>query len=258
VIVNRLWHHHFGRGIVGTPNDLGTQGDAPTHPELLEWLANRLVEDGWRLKSIHRLIVTSAAYRQAGTVDAVRLAKDPDNTLLWHRRPSRLEGEAIRDAVLAVAGILDLSMYGRAGLDANSRRRSVYLNVKRSQPVGFLQVFDQPEPLQPVGARGAATVPTQALALMNSQLVRTAAEQLANRARAALSIPPRAPAGAAAVDFCFRTALSRAPSPAERDTFTDLLETRERAAGDDQTLRQAALADTCHLILCLNEFVYVD
>ncbi|NBU40082.1 MAG: DUF1549 domain-containing protein [Planctomycetia bacterium] len=258
VIVNRLWHHHFGRGIVGTPNDLGTQGDAPTHPELLEWLANRLVEDGWRLKSIHRLIVTSAAYRQAGTVDAARLAKDPDNALLWHRRPSRLEGEAIRDAVLAVAGILDLSMYGRAGLDANSRRRSVYLNVKRSQPVGFLQVFDQPEPLQPVGARAAATVPTQALALMNSQLVRTAAEQLANRARAALSIPPRAPAGAAAVELCFRTALSRAPSPAERDTFTDLLETRERAAGDDQTLRQAALADTCHLILCLNEFVYVD
>jgi len=258
VIVNRLWHHHFGRGIVGTPNDLGTQGDAPTHPELLEWLANRLVESGWSLKTLHRLIVTSATYRQAGTTDAARLAKDPDNTLLWHRRPLRLEGEAIRDAVLAVAGMLDQTMGGRAGLDANSRRRSVYLDVKRSQPIGFLQVFDQPEPVQPIGSRGVATVPTQALALMNAPLVRTAAEHLAKRARNALSIEAASVAGDAVVTSCFRAALARAPSPAELEAFTGLLSAREEAAGNDTAGRQAALADVCQLIFCLNEFIYVD
>ena len=171
VIDTRLWHHHFGRGIVATPNDLGTQGDPATHPELLECLANRLVENRWSLKSIHRLIVTSTAYRQSGAVNGEHLAKDPDNKLLWHRRPTRLEGEAIRDALLAASGLLDTTMYGRAGLDVNVPRRSIYLNVKRSEPIGFLQVFDQPEPVQPVGARGVATVPTQALAMMNSPFV---------------------------------------------------------------------------------------
>jgi hypothetical protein len=258
VIANRLWHHHFGRGIVGTPNDLGTQGDKPTHPELLEWLANRLVENRWSLKSLHRLIVTSAAYRQAGTVNAANRAKDPDNALLWHRRPLRLEGEAIRDALLSVSGLLEPTMYGRAGLDANSRRRSVYLNVKRSQPVGFLQVFDQPEPVQPVGARGMATVPTQALAMMNSPLVRMAAENLAKRARTVLAIQPTAVAGDAAVAYCFRAALSRTPNQLEKDKFAGLLAAREQEAGGNVAARQAALADICHLILCLNEFVYVD
>jgi hypothetical protein len=258
VIANRLWHHHFGRGIVGTPNDLGTQGDRPTHPELLEWLANRLVENRWSLKSLHRLIVTSATYRQAGTVDAANRAKDPDNALLWHRRPQRLEGEAIRDALLAVSGMLEPTMYGRAGLDANSRRRSVYLNVKRSQPIGFLQVFDQPEPVQPVGARGVATVPTQALAMMNSPLVRTAAENLAKRIRTSLGLQPTAAAGEAAVDSCFRAALGREPTPLEREKFAGLLAAREQAAGGNVAARQAAVADMCHLVLCLNEFIYVD
>jgi hypothetical protein len=257
VIVNRLWHHHLGRGIVATPNDLGTQGDPPTHPELLEWLANRLVENRWSLKSIHRLIVTSATYRQAGyqeagPTSAVAMAQDPDNTLLWHRKPTRLEGEAIRDALLAAAGTLDTTMYGRAGLDLKVPRRSVYLNVKRSEPIGFLQVFDQPEPVQPVGARGVATVPTQALAMMNSPFVRSSAESLAKRVAAK--------AGAAAdpaelVDACFTTALSRWPTAEERARFVALLADR---GGQHDREKQAALADVCHLMFCLNEFVYVD
>jgi len=257
VIVNRLWHHHFGRGLVATPNDLGTQGEPPTHPELLEWLAARLVENRWSLKSIHRLIVTSAAYRQSNAVHEAGLAKDPDNRLLWHRRPTRLEGEAIRDALMAAAGTLDPTMYGRTGLDVNSRRRSVYLTVKRSEPIGFLQVFDQPEPVQAIGARGVATVPTQALALLNSPLVRTAAEGLATRARQALGLAPTAPADPRAIDFCFVAALSRPPTPAERERFVGLLTAREQAS-QDPAARQAALADACHLIFCLNEFVYVD
>ncbi len=253
VIVNRLWHHHFGRGIVATPNDLGTQGDKATHPELLEWLASRLVEQKWSLKSIHRLIVTSATYRQSGTVDDDRRAKDPDNVLLWHRRPTRLEGEVIRDAVLAASGRLDTQMYGTSVVNADSTRRSIYLRVKRSEPEAFLRVFDQPEPLQSVGARGVATVPTQALTMMNAPLVRSAAAGLAERARKAAG-----GTGAAAIEYCFTVALSRKPSADDTARFTDFLAAREAAAGGDDAKRQAALADACHLMLCLNEFVYVD
>ena len=258
VIVNRLWHHHFGRGIVATPNDLGTQGDAATHPELLEWLANRLVENRWSLRSIHRLIVTSATYRQSGAVGAAGRAQDPDNRLLWHRQPMRLEGESIRDALLAAAGTLDLAMYSRTGLDVSVPRRSIYLTVKRSEPIGFLQVFDQPEPVQPVGARGVATVPTQALAMMNSPFVRAAADGLAKRARSTLAVAPAAPSGQAEIEFCFQAAVARPPSDVERTTFADLLAKREQAAAADEAGRQSALGDVCHVIFCLNEFVYVD
>lgn len=252
MIVNRLWHHHFGRGIVATPNDLGTQADPATHPELLEWLANRLVENRWSLKSIHRLIVTTAVYRQSGAVNEAFLAKDPDNTLLWHRRPTRLEGEAIRNALLAASGQLDTTMYGRAGLDVKVPRRSIYLNVKRSEPIGFLQVFDQPEPVQPVGARGVATVPTQALTMMNSPFVRSAAESLAKRVTAT---DPQV-SDAAAVDTCFMAAVSRLPTAAEREGFANLLAARRGDGGP--AARQTALADVCHLVFCLNEFIYVD
>jgi hypothetical protein len=224
----------------------------PSHPELLDWLACELVESGWNMKAIQRLIVTSAAYRQSGAVDGAHLAKDPDNTLLWHRRPTRLEGEAIRDALLAASGLLDTTMYGRAGLDVKVPRRSIYLNVKRSEPIGFLQVFDQPEPVQPVGARGVATVPTQALTMMNSPFVRSAAEGLAKRVIAA---DPQA-GDAAAVDSCFMAAVSRPSTAAEQDGFAKLITAR---SGDgDPANRQAALADVCHLIFCLNEFIYVD
>jgi hypothetical protein len=252
VIVNRLWHHHFGRGLVATPNDLGTQGEKPTHPELLEWLAGRLVENQWSLKSIHRLVVTSAAYRQAGTANEANRPKDPDNLLVWHRKPLRLEGEVIRDALLAAAGKLDLKMFGPGSLDVANPRRSVYLTVKRSVPVSFLQVFDQPEPIQSVGARGIATVPTQALTMMNSPFVRSMAEGLAKR-----GIETVGP-GEPAVEYCFVAALSRRPSPGELARFAGLLESRERDAGKDAAKRQAAVADVCQLMFCLNEFVYVD
>lgn len=253
VIVNRLWHHHFGRGIVATPNDLGTQGEKPTHPELLEWLAARLVEQKWSLKSIHRLIVTSATYRQSGTVDEARRTQDPDNALLWHRRPVRLEGEVIRDALLAVSGRLDAALYGASVVGASVPRRSIYMRVKRSEPEAFLRVFDQPEPIQSIGSRGVATIPTQALTMMNDPLVRSAADGLADRARNAVGDDDTQ-----AVEYCFRVALSRPPSPDEAARFTAFLAAREEAAEGDDAQRQAALSDACHLMLCLNEFIYVD
>ena len=253
VIVNRLWHHHFGRGIVATPNDLGTQGDKATHPELLEWLASRLVDQKWSLKSIHRLIVTSATYRQSGSVDDDRRAKDPDNQLLWHRRPTRLEGEVIRDALLAASGRLDTKLYGKSVVNADSPRRSIYIRVKRSEPDAFLRVFDQPEPVQSVGARGVATVPTQALTMMNSPLVRSAADGLAERARKTVGNT-----GPSAIDYCFTVALSRKPSADDVARFTSFLAAREQAAAGDDAKHKAALADACQLMFCLNEFIYVD
>ncbi|MEI7781799.1 MAG: DUF1553 domain-containing protein, partial [Planctomycetota bacterium] len=171
---------------------------------------------------------------------------------LWHRRPTRLEGEVIRDALLAASGRLDLTMYGRSLVGADSPRRSIYIRVKRSEPEPFLRVFDQPEPVQSVGARGVATVPTQALTMMNSPLVRSAADGLAERARKAVG-----GTGPAAIEYCFTVALSRKPSADDVARFTSFLAAREQAAADDAS-RKAALADTCHLMLCLNEFIYVD
>ncbi|MEI7861221.1 MAG: DUF1553 domain-containing protein [Planctomycetota bacterium] len=148
---------------------------------------------------------------------------------------------------------LDTAMYGPGTLDGMSPRRSIYLTVKRSQPIPFLQVFDQPEAIQSVGSRGTATVPTQALALMNAPFVRTAAEGLAARAKAAVG-----GGGEPAIAYAFRAVLSRSPAPAELEKFRALLQARELEAGSDETRRAAALADICQLMLCMNECVYID
>ena len=133
MIVNRLWQHHFGQGIVATPNDFGSQGSRPSHPELLDWLANALIDNGWRLKPIHRLIVTSAVYMQDNRYDESRAAIDRENVFHWRRTPRRLEAEPIRDAMLATAGRLDRRMYGPGSLDVEMPRRSVYFFIKRSR-----------------------------------------------------------------------------------------------------------------------------
>jgi hypothetical protein len=254
VIVNRLWHHHFGRGIVSTPNDLGTQGDKPSHPELLEWLASRLVREGWSLKKLHRLIVTSAAYRQAGLVTEANRKADPENLLLWQRRPVRLEAEAFRDSLLAVAGRLQPTVGGPSVADVNAPRRSVYLRVKRSQPIAFLRLFDQPEPVQPVGARGVATVPTQSLTMMNSPFVRSVAEGLAKRAQtaAANGTPEQV------LNAVTTIALGRPASAIDREKILPLLVARQERAGADARQRNAALADICQIVLCASEFLYID
>jgi hypothetical protein len=165
----------------------------------------------------------------------------------------RLEGEVIRDALLAASGRLDTKLYGKSVVNADSPRRSIYIRVKRSEPEAFLRVFDQPEPVQSVGARGVATVPTQALTMMNSPLVRSAADGLAERARKTAGNT-----GPAAIDYCFTVALSRKPSADDVARFTSFLAAREQAAAGDDAKRKAALADACQLMFCLNEFIYVD
>ena len=207
VIVNRMWQHHFGFGLVRTPNDFGFQGERPTHPELLDWLAADLVQNGWRLKALHRRIMTSAVYLQDSAWDETRAKIDPENRLLWRRRPVRLEAEALRDSILAVSGRLNRELYGpalkpavpaeaMAGRNKDNAvgrpkedgpalwRRSIYLFTKRSLPTPLLEVFNAPNPIGSCGRRNQSTVATQALALLNDSFVRGQASQLASRVAA--------------------------------------------------------------------------
>src|SRR5262249_10194699 len=157
VIVNRLWQHHMGRGLVATPSDFGTRGDRPTHPELLDWLATELIRNGWRLKPIHKLIVLSATYAESSVQSEQKATKDRDNRLFWRRPALRLEAEAIRDSLLAVGGVLDTTMYGPGTLDEGSRRRSIYFTGKRSKLGPLLEGAAAPRPGRPRGRpRGRA------------------------------------------------------------------------------------------------------
>jgi hypothetical protein len=253
VIANRVWQHHFGEGIVGTANDFGVQGERPTHPQLLEFLASELVRDGWKLKSLHRLIMLSETYQQSHEVNLTNQKLDPENRLLWHHRPRRLEAEAIRDALLAVGGNLDPTLFGPSILE-NSLRRSVYLRVKRSELLPIMTIFDAPEPTQSIGERSVTTVPTQALALLNSPFVRQQAEKLADRIR-----PAPGAALESAIDRAYRIAFSRLPTPAERAKMRSFIDQQRSAMGGAAPeASQKALVEFCHVLLCLNEFVYID
>jgi hypothetical protein len=253
VIVNRLWQHHMGKGIVGTPNDFGVQGEPPTHPELLDFLAGELIRNGWQLKPIHKLITTSAVYMQSGDANPAAQQADPGNRLWWRRPARRLEAEAIRDALLAVSGSIDLTMYGQGSLDENNLRRSVYLTVKRSRLVPMMQMFDAPEAIQSIGARQTTTVATQALAMMNSPFVRQRAEKFAQRVR-----PKEAGGLAQAIDDAYLMALGRKPQEAERMRMIDFVQRQLESHGKNPKALDLALSDVCQVLLCSNEFVYVD
>jgi hypothetical protein len=278
VIVNRLWQHHFGEGLVRTVNDFGLQGDAPSHPELLEWLAGELVRGGWKLKPIHRLILTSQAYQQDSRYDPVKARLDPENRLLWRRKPQRLEAEAFRDAMLAAAGTLNPERYGPAfkppipaeaifarnlktpyprdvqdGPDV--RRRSVYMFHKRVVQYPLLQAFDGPDAAASCGRRSVTTVAPQALAVLNEPFVRARADELARR------IEKEADAEASdQVDRAYRLTLGRAPKGLELSAGAAFLEKRSaaRAPRDGADAKRLALADFAQVLFGLNEFMYVD
>ena len=252
VIVNRVWHYHFGQGLVQTPNDFGRQGAAPAHPELLDFLARRLIEGGWRLKPIHRLILTSAVYRQGGTSETGALEMDAGNTLLWHWQPRRLEAEAIRDQLLFVAGELRPKMYGpsipigdfrkRVRDEPKSWRRSVYLQVRRSVEHPTLSLFDTPDTDQSVGRRTTGATAEGALFALNAPFVWDLAKRLAKRVEAEAGTDP-----AQQVGYLYHLALSRPPTSPEVEIGLGLLD------GSDQDL-----AKYCQLLLGLNEFLYVN
>ena len=196
VIVNRVWQYHFGEAIVRTPDDFGSQGALPTHPELLDWLATNFVKNGWSLKWLHKQIMMSATYRQSSAEDAPKLAADPANKLFWRQSPQRLTAEEIRDAVLAVSGQLDRSMYGpptpvKKGADGQfiaddskggANRRSIYVLKRKSTPHSFLLAFDQPtNDAGNTSVRFRSALPVQALAMMNNPLVIQASRTLSQR-----------------------------------------------------------------------------
>ena len=185
VIVNRLWQHHMGRGIVATPSDFGIRGERPTHPELLDHLAGELIKNGWKLKAIHKLIMTSAAYQESTLVDEAKVKLDRDNKLYWRQPVRRLEAEIIRDAILSVGGELDPKMFGPGTLDEKSKRRSIYFTVKRAKLMPMMVIFDAPEALSGMAERPTTTIAPQALHMLNNPQVRQAAEGVrpAHRAR---------------------------------------------------------------------------
>jgi hypothetical protein len=252
VMANRLWQHHFGRGIVATPNDFGTQGEPPTHPELLDWLASDLIENGWRLKRLHKLVMTSSVYLQSGAFDEGRAKIDRENAYYWRRAPQRLEGEAIRDAMLHVAGMLDATMHGPGSLDQNMRRRSVYFFIKRSQLIPAMMLFDWPEHLVSIGARSVTTIAPQSLMFMNSPQARQYAEGFAVR------LPATSPEEA--VRQGYRLAFGRELLEQERELSLDFLArqkaTHEQAGRADA--ERLALVDFCQALLSMNEFAYVE
>ena len=263
-IVNRVWHYHFGRGIVDTPNDFGKMGSRPTHPDLLDYLAHRFQDDGESLKRLHRLILTSSTYRQSSAPDgAPNRAKeklDADNRLLWRQNRTRLDAESIRDAVLAVSGKLDRTMYGPsvrqfafkddhspvydyAKYDPDTpggNRRSIYRFIVRSVPDPLMDTLDCPDASLLAPKRNTTLTALQALSLLNNPFMTRHAEHLA--ARAEREHPNDLPAQTAAA---FHLATARAPTPDELNTLTDYA-TRH------------GLANACRVILNSNEFVFVD
>ena len=271
VMVNRIWLHHFGEGLVSTPEDFGTLGSPPSHPRLLDWLAREFVESGWSIKHIHRLIMTSSAYRQRSTTDEASHSRakevDPDIRLLWRQRLRRVDAEPLRDAMLSAAGLLDHRFFGSAIPVArrgdgevsiadgqNDRRRSIYVQILRGNPLTMLQAHDQPVMETNCTRRGRSTVSTQALTLLNSDAAVAYSVAFADRA---LREAPDAP-----IRFAALVASSREATADELAVLQDFVteqQTRYETGGEQsEAARRKALADLCHMLLASNEFVYVD
>jgi hypothetical protein len=255
VIVNRLWQHHFGKGLVTTVNDFGTQGALPTHPELLEWLANELVRNDWSLKHIHRLIMTSETFQQESTFSENAAKDDPENKLLWRFTPRRLEAEAIRDSILAVSGQLDSTMFGSGTLDPRQKRRSIYFTVKRSLLNPMLNLYDAPETLTSAGRRNSTTTAPQALLLVNSPYIRKLAEAFAVR----ISMQSDDELSTI-VSNAYQLTLNRKPSNNELQAATQFIEIQQKdyEQSNSPNTKTAALADFAQAMFSLNEFIYVD
>jgi hypothetical protein len=276
VMVNRVWFHLFGRGIVPTPDDFGVLGQRPTHPELLDWLANWFrTEAGWSVKKLVRLLVTSSAYRMASnSADALAEEKDPDNSL-FHRMPiKRLEGEAIRDAMLAVSGRLDETMFGpsvptyltafmqgsgrpdRSGPLDGAGRRSIYLEVRRNFLSPMLRAFDMPVPFTTIGRRTVSNVPAQSLILMNDPFVLDQAQLWARRILARNDGAPEESIGR-----IYRTAFSRPPAAAEERQGLAFMQKQAEALGISAPQcwqDERVWTDFCHVVFNVKEFIFVE
>jgi hypothetical protein len=244
VMVNRIWQHHFGEGIVRTPNNFGKLGTPPTHPELLDYLAVQFMKNGWSIKSMHRLMMLSATYQQSSLGNPAALAADPENLLVGRMPRQRLDAEELRDALLAVSGGLDAALGGPAVKELISPRRSLYLLMVRSDRSNYRMLFDAPDPMTIAEKRIDSTVAPQALFLMNHpfalERTRALAELSASRA-----VTPRA-----RIEWLYQTLYARPPSQREIDLAQAAL-----AAASDQ---KVAWETYCQVLLCANEFAYID
>jgi hypothetical protein len=239
VIVNRLWQHHFGTGLVPTPNDFGKTGCGLHAAGVARLAGGEAHRKRMEAQADPQMILSSRAWQQSSVRDAKKEAADPANGLFMRFVPQRLEAEAIRDSMLSVSGVLDKTMFGPGTRDENSKRRSIYFNIKRSQLIGSMVAFDLPEPLVSQGARPTTTVAPQALVLMNSPQARQWADGLAKRVSIAGDAPKQ-------IAMIYRLCFNRAPKA------------DELAAGLDFLKSGASLADYCQVVLSLNEFIYVN
>jgi len=267
VMVNRVWQHHFGRGLVGTDSNFGALGERPTHPELLDWLARRFIESGWSLKAMHREILLSSTYRQSSRFDSQGTAKDPANTLLWRMNRRRLDVEAWRDAMLAVAGRLDTTVGGPSvSLDApDNRRRTVYAAISRHDLAGMLRLFDFPDPNITSGRRVETTVPLQQLFVLNSEFMAGAARDVADRLGLDARSTPSAGSASADANRIRRAYLmlyGRAPVDREIDIGLAYLHAPEPSPANGPRPKASTAPGRweryAQALLAANEFFFVD
>jgi hypothetical protein len=285
VIVNRVWQEHFGAGIVRTPSDFGTMGDPPTHPELLDWLAHKFVADGWSIKKLHRLILASNTYRMGRRGDPRYAEEDPEVRLLWRAPYRRLDVEAIRDSMLAVAGTLNTAMFGpsvypfipREALEGHSdpdkvwkpfderaaSRRTIYAFVKRSLVVPMIEVLDFCDTARSTPRRNVTSVAPQALTMLNGDFVNRQSRHLAARLVKEAGDDP-----SKRIERAFLLAFSRPPTPGELTATTRFLDREARdlvadSAGssepiDPEGAGRLALEQFCRVVFNSNEFAYTD
>lgn len=268
VIVNRIWQHHFGRGIVATSSNFGVSGALPTHPELLDFLAGQLIKNNWSLKSIHRMILTSRTWRLSSNSDDEMAAIDTGNEYLWRQNRRRLDAEAIRDAFLAVSGRLDLARPGThpfPGIEHwnwtqhnpfqaryESNHRSVYQMTQRLQRHPFLSLYDGPDTNTTTDVRTSATVPIQSLYLLNGPEMTSIADSLAKRLT--VERPDNSARIARLFDLCF----SRPPTEEEKNRGLEYLQMAESRLADRALADQLAWRSYARMMLVSNEFFYVD
>ncbi len=267
VMVNRIWHYHFGRGLAGNPSDFGVMGERPSHRELLDTLTAQFIEDGWSMKKMHKRIMLSSAWQQSSAWRDDAGAVDSDNKLVWRYNRRRLEGEIIRDSMLQVAGVLNAKMYGpgvfpplppgmvsRGGWKKDeavdeTQRRSVYTFVRRNTRYPMFEAFDMPDTHESCARRANTTSSTQALELLNNELVVGWSKSLAEKVSNDTGLTPNAQ-----IERAWRLVYSRVPSAAETQAAKVFLERQTPIAGN----RQSAFADLCHMLLNSNEFVYIN
>jgi hypothetical protein len=276
VIVNRIWHHHFGRGIVSTLDNFGKMGEPPTHPELLDYLAVEFVKRGWSVKQMHRFIMTSEAYRMASAFEhPVNQEKDAQNHYLWRFRAQRLDAEIVRDSILAASGSINLAVGGPPvfpplpkelltsvsfGIWKDEEdgpavwRRSAYIYRRRGLVFPLFQVFDLPEQNVTAGARNVSTVPTQALMLLNNPIVLRHAQIFADRVRREAGDD-----WTRQIDLAYRIALTRPPTETELRVAVESMKTQLASRSSHVTEKSEgwSLVDLTHVLFNLNEFVYI-